>query len=531
MRRLDKESLYDHEKYENLMPSYLYLKNEADATDQEAIFLSPKEVEILYQIRNHTTLEGFFSGKILKIWRDEGSKPIYVNTLKKLSDENLIFVFPEFKFLPETSQLTVCLCLVSEKEFKNSNRENLKEIYLNSLSKSAFAIQNYILGCEPFQISELISIFEYLISGTAAGTFVKESFSIKKWIQMFTFSELLKEETIADSIQFILENIQEGEYIAVTKTTGLFHVSDELSAKAFEILKGYYLNQFSKRLKERFPAAWSLVLEYRKEIVIDVNHSGPISGIEEKFVSDELKIIGENLNDLIPESFKDFLILANYIAQKHDRERNLRASAEELKSIKMLKTMMSMKNQTLSQFVTINLDEDREFSYSIVDNLKRDPDCISCDWYEKGKRIACLCNKKEDTILSLIQLMTEKYAFKTELIKNFLYLLKKEKSALGQLYANPDFKSALVRLKYSCYKENLSWFSKVLNFLGVYGLLESSLEHEESITQFEQLSREIAYKENRRKQLEKIRAEWLSETQAEFDSVTEEKPNLKSKRA
>ncbi|MGJ4754137.1 hypothetical protein [Leptospira kmetyi] len=527
---MDTDSLYDHEKYQDLMPSYLYLKNEADATAQEAIFLSPKEIEILYQIRNHTTLEGFFSGKILKVWKDEGSKPIYVNTLKKLSDENLIFVFPEFKFLPETSQLTVCLCLVSEKEFKKSNRENLKEIYLNSLSKSAFAIQNYILGCEPFQISELVSIFEYLIAGTAAGNFVKESFSIKKWIHSFTFEELLKEETVADSIRFILENIQESEYIAVTKTTGLFHVADELSGKAFDILKGYYLNQFSKRLKERFPEAWRLVSEYRKEIVIDPNHVGPISGIEEKFVQDELKIIGESLEDLIPQSFQDFLILANYISKKHDQERNIRASAEELKSIKMLKTMMSMKNQTLSQFVTINLDEDREFSYSIVDNLKRDPDCISCDWYEKGKKIACLCNKKDDTILSLIRLMTEKYSFKTDLIRNFLYLLKKEKSVLGHLYSHPDFKPALLRLKYTCYKENLSWFSRVLNFLGAYGLLESSLEHEESITQFEQLSREIAYKENRKKQLEKIRAEWLSETLIDSENaVTEVAPDPKSK--
>ncbi|EMY15694.1 hypothetical protein LEP1GSC043_0390 [Leptospira weilii str. Ecochallenge] len=45
------------------MPSYLYLRNEADATDQEAISLNPKEVEILYQIRNHTTLENFFPVK------------------------------------------------------------------------------------------------------------------------------------------------------------------------------------------------------------------------------------------------------------------------------------------------------------------------------------------------------------------------------------------------------------------------------------------------------------------------------------
>lgn len=60
---MDPDSLYDHEKYENLMPSYLHLKNEADATDQEAISLNPKEIEILYQIRNHTTLEGFFQVK------------------------------------------------------------------------------------------------------------------------------------------------------------------------------------------------------------------------------------------------------------------------------------------------------------------------------------------------------------------------------------------------------------------------------------------------------------------------------------
>ncbi|EMJ94411.1 hypothetical protein LEP1GSC193_1151 [Leptospira alstonii serovar Pingchang str. 80-412] len=523
------DSLYDLEKYENLMPSYLYLKNETDATDQEAISLNPKEIEILYQIRNHTTLEGFFSGKILKVWKDEGSKPIYINTLKKLSKENLILVFPEFKFLPETNQLTVCLCLVSEKEFKNSNRKNLKEIYLNSLSKSSFAIQNYILGCEPFQISELISIFEYLIAETAGGTFVKESFGIEHWIRSFTFGELLKEEVVEDSVQFILENIQESEYIAVTKTTGLFHVTDELAGKAFEILKGYYLDQFSKKLKEKYPEAWNLISKNRKNIVVDVNYTGPVSGIEEKFVSDELKIIGENLSDLIPKTFQDFLILANYISQKHDRERNLRISSEEVRSIKMLKTMMSMKNRTLSQFVTINIDEDREFSHSIVDNLRRDPDCISCDWYEKGKKTECFCSRKEETILSLIQLMTEKYAFKKDLIKNFLYLLKKEKNNLGPLYANPVFKLALIKLKYSCYKENLSWFSKVLNFLGIYGMMESSLEHQESIVQFEQLNREIAYKEDRKKQLEKIRAEWLREIEADSNSVTEETPDFKNK--
>ncbi|EMO02531.1 hypothetical protein LEP1GSC116_5134 [Leptospira interrogans serovar Icterohaemorrhagiae str. Verdun HP] len=44
--------------------------------------------------------------------------------MKKLVNENLILVFPEFKFLKETNQLAVCLCLISEKEFKSSNREN-----------------------------------------------------------------------------------------------------------------------------------------------------------------------------------------------------------------------------------------------------------------------------------------------------------------------------------------------------------------------------------------------------------------------
>ncbi|WP_408611902.1 exonuclease [Leptospira ainazelensis] len=524
---MDKETLYDHEKYENLMPSYLYLRNEAEATDQEAIFLNPKEIELLYQIRNHTTLEGFFSGKILKVWKDEGSKPIYVNTLKKLSDLNLIFAFPEFKFLPETSQLTICICFISEKQFKPSNRENLKEIYLNSLSKSSFAIQNYILGCEPFQISELISIFEYLISGTAS-TFVRDSFDIKKWIFSFTFKELLKEEVVKDSIQIIFETIHENEYIAVTQTTGLFHVTDELSGKAFDILKSYYLNQFSKRLKEKYKTVWDLITEHRKEIVIDLNYSGSISSLEEKFVSEELKIIGESLGGLIPETFKDFLILANYISRKHDHLKNLKASAEELRSIKMLKTMMSMKNDALSQFVIINLDEDKEFSYSIVDNLKRDPDCISCDWYEKGKRVTCICQKKEDTILNLIQSMTEKYSFKKELLKSFLFLLKKEKNELAASFRKSDFREALAKLKYFCYKENLSWFSKVLSFLGAFGLLESSLEHEESITQFEQLSREIAYKENRKKQLDKIRAEWLIETETD-PSVTEVKEENVSK--
>ncbi len=85
--------------------------------------------------------------------------------------------------------------------------------------------------------------------------------------------------------------------------------------------------------------------------------------------------------------------------------------------------------------------------------------------------------------------------------------------------------SRLIRLKYSCYKEKLSWFAKVLNFLGIYALLETALEHQESIVQFEQLNREIAYKENRKKQLEKIRSEWLREIQT--DSVPEEKPSSK----
>nr|WP_198289127.1 exonuclease [Leptospira noguchii] len=506
------------------MPSYLHLKNEADATDQEAISLNPKEIEILYQIRNHTTLEGFFSGKILKVWKDEGSKPIYINTLKKLSNENLIIVFPEFKFLKETNQLTICLCLISEKEFKNSNREKLKEIYLNSLSKSALAIQNYILTSEPFQISELMSIFEYLIVENAEGNFIKQSFNIKNWIHTFTFNELLKEEVIEDSVQFILENIQENEYIAVTKSIGLFHITDELVEKAFEILKEYYLNQFSQKLKENYPNAWKLISNNRKNIVVDVNYSGPISGLEEKFVSEELKIIGENLNDLIPKTFRDFLIIANYISQKHDQERNHSAASKtELKSIKMLKTMMVMKSPNLSQFVIINSDEDREFSHSIVDNLRRDPDCISCDWYEKGKKMECFCSKKEDIIIPLMKLMTEKYAFKKDTIRNFLYLLKKEKNSLGNLYQNANFKPALIQLKYSCYKENLSWFSKILNFLGIYKLLETYLEHEESIVQFEQLNREIAYKENRKKQLEKIRAEWLREIETDFNLVTEEK--------
>ncbi|WP_423251435.1 exonuclease [Leptospira interrogans] len=520
---MDPDSLYDHEKYENLMPSYLYLKNEADATDQEAISLNPKEIEILYQIRNHTTLEGFFSGKILKVWKDEGSKPIYVNTLKKLVNENLILVFPEFKFLKETNQLAICLCLISEKEFKSSNREKLKEIYLNSLSKSALAIQNYILESEPYQISELMSIFEYLITENAEGTFIKQSFNIKNWIHSFTFKELLKEEVIEDSVQFILENIQESEYIAVTKSIGLFHLTDELTEKAFEILKGYYLNQFSQKLKENYQTAWELISKNQKNIVVDVNYSGPISGLEEKFVSEELKIIGENLNGLIPKTFQDFLIIANYISQKHDQERNHSASGEDLKSIKMLKTMMTMKSSNLSQFVVINSDEDREFSHSIVDNLRRDPDCISCDWYEKGKKMECFCSKKEDIIISLMKLMVEKYAFKKDTIRNFLYLLKKEKNNLGNLYQNINFKLALIQLKYSCYKENLSWFSKILNFLGIYKLLETYLEHEESIVQLEQLNREIVYKENRKKQLEKIRAEWLREIEADSNLVTEKK--------
>nr|WP_001141610.1 hypothetical protein [Leptospira interrogans] len=382
------------------MPSYLYLKNEADATDQEAISLNPKEIEILYQIRNHTTLEGFFSGKILKVWKDEGSKPIYVNTLKKLVNENLILVFPEFKFLKETNQLAVCLCLISEKEFKSSNRE---------------------------------------------------------------------------------------------------------------------------KLKENYQTAWELISKNRKNIVVDVNYSGPISGLEEKFVSEELKIIGENLNGLIPKTFRDFLIIANYISQKHDQERNHSASGEDLKSIKMLKTMMTMKSSNLSQFVVINSDEDREFSHSIVDNLRRDPDCISCDWYEKGKKMECFCSKKEDIIISLMKLMVEKYAFKKDTIRNFLYLLKKEKNNLGNLYQNANFKLALIQLKYSCYKENLSWFSKILNFLGIYKLLQTYLEHEESIVQLEQLNREIVYKENRKKQLEKIRAEWLREIEADSNLVTEKK--------
>ncbi|WP_100764969.1 exonuclease [Leptospira ellisii] len=508
---MNQDSLYDPEKYETLMPSYLYLRNEADATDQEAVFLSPKEIEILYQIRNHTTLEGFFSGKILKVWKDEGSKPIYVNVLKKLSEFGLIFVFPEFRLQQETGQLNVSLCLVSEKGFKPSNRENLKEIYLNSLSKSSFAIQNYILGSEPFQISELISVLEYLISGRA-GTFVRDSFNVKKWITSFTFFELLKEEAIEDSCEIIMETIRENGHVAVTKTVGLFHVTHDFAGKAFDVLKSFYLNQFSKKLREEYPDAWESVLNHRKEFRIDDNF--PLVGIEERFVSEELRIIGENLTGMIPDSYNDFLILANYISEKNDQERILRSTNEELKSIKMLKTMMSMKSDTLSQFVTINLEEDKEFTHSVVDNLRRDPDCIVCDWYEKGKKITCLCYKKEETLFSLIQIMTEKYPFKTDLIKNFLFLVKKEKNEIGLLYQRPEFKNTILKLKYVCYKNNLSWFSKVLAILGAYGMLETSLDHEESVTQFEQLTREIEYKENRKKQLEKIRSVWLGEIQS-----------------
>lgn len=135
----------------------------------------------------------------------------------------------------------------------------------------------------------------------------------------------------------------------------------------------------------------------------------------------------------------------------------------------------------------------------------------------------CFCSKKEDIIIPLMKLTTEKYAFKKDTIRNFLYLLKKEKNNLGNLYQNANFKPTLIQLKYCCYKENLSWFSKILNFLGIYKLLETYLEHEESIVQLEQLSREIAYKENRKKQLEKIRSEWLREIEGDSDLVTEEK--------
>ncbi|EMG09586.1 hypothetical protein LEP1GSC151_3860 [Leptospira interrogans serovar Grippotyphosa str. LT2186] len=39
----------------------------------------------------------------------------------------------------------------------------------------------------------------------------------------------------------------------------------------------------------------------------------------------------------------------------------------------------------------------------------------------------CFCSKKEDIIISLMKLMVEKYAFKKDTIRNFLYLLKKKK--------------------------------------------------------------------------------------------------------
>ncbi|PKA02734.1 exonuclease, partial [Leptospira ellisii] len=290
------------------------------------------------------------------------------------------------------------------------------------------------------------------------------------------------------------------------------HVTHDFAGKAFDVLKSFYLNQFSKKLREEYPDAWESVLNHRKEFRIDDNF--PLVGIEERFVSEELRIIGENLTGMIPDSYNDFLILANYISEKNDQERILRSTNEELKSIKMLKTMMSMKSDTLSQFVTINLEEDKEFTHSVVDNLRRDPDCIVCDWYEKGKKITCLCYKKEETLFSLIQIMTEKYPFKTDLIKNFLFLVKKEKNEIGLLYQRPEFKNTILKLKYVCYKNNLSWFSKVLAILGAYGMLETSLDHEESVTQFEQLTREIEYKENRKKQLEKIRSVWLGEIQS-----------------
>ncbi|MCD1182589.1 hypothetical protein, partial [Leptospira sp. Pond_2020] len=49
----------------------------------------------------------------------------------------------------------------------------------------------------------------------------------------FTFKELLKEEVIEDSVQFILENIQESEYIAVFTTNSESSNFSKIDSKIF----------------------------------------------------------------------------------------------------------------------------------------------------------------------------------------------------------------------------------------------------------------------------------------------------------
>ncbi|MBM9498663.1 exonuclease [Leptospira sp. 201903071] len=503
----NQQSLYDRDKYTKFLPPYLFLSDETDATVKAAIHLSNKEIDLLFRIRNHSTLEYFFSGKLLRVWKDDSAKMNHFEILKKMSDMGLILVFPEFRFKSETKELLVYLNLLSGKEFNLNGANHLKEIFLNSLSRSAFSIQNYILSCEPYHVAELAPILEFLLSGTSK-SLLRDSFDCKSWIVSFCYDGIAKEEVITESINIILKTIQDNGFIAVTKTAGLFHVADELADDTLKIVKKYYLEQFIPKISLEYPKVWNQLLQFRNNLEIESNFEGSLQELEETFLSRELAEIHLDLEGL-PEKIADFITLCYYISQKNDQEKYLNISTQELRSIKLLKTMMSMKNESLSKFVMIDLEEDREFSFRVIEDIKNDRDYISGEWFEKGKKFHCLLNKSAENVVSLMEIMIHKFAYKKEMLKSFLYVLHTNKKTFPSLFSNLDFQKSFFKLKFLCFENQASWFDKILFLVHAYGWLETSLDRQISKIQFEQMSKGMEYVEKRRKELEKIKNSWI----------------------
>ncbi|MBM9578115.1 exonuclease [Leptospira sp. 201903070] len=503
----NQQSLYDREKYTKFLPSYLFLSDETDATVKAAIHLSNKEIDLLFRIRNHATLDYFFSGKLLRVWKDDSAKINHFEILNRLSEMGLILVFPEFRFKTETKELLVYLNLLSGKEFNLNGANHLKEIFLNSLSRSSFSIQNYILSCEPYHVAELIPILEFLLSGTSR-SYLRDSFDCKKWIVSFCYEGITKEEVISDCIDIILKTIQDNGFIAVTKTAGLFHIEDELANDTFKIVKKYYLEQFIPKIILEYPKVWNQLLEFRKNLEIEANFEGSLQELEEILLSQELNEVCLHLEGL-PEKITDFITLCVYIGQKNDQERYLNISTQELRSIKLLKTMMSLKNESLSKFVMINLEEDREFSFRVIENIRNDRDYITGEWFEKGKKFHCLFNKNSENVISLMDLMIHKFAYKKELLRSFLYVLHINRKTFPSLFSNIDFQKSFFKLKFLCFENQASWFDKILFLVHAYGWLETSLDRQISKIQFEQMSKGMEYVDKRRKDLEKIKKSWI----------------------
>ncbi|AOP36261.1 hypothetical protein A0128_19740 [Leptospira tipperaryensis] len=491
------------------MPKYFFLRDETDASEKGAIHLAPKEVDILFRIRNHTSIESFFSGKILRIWKDETAKVNHTELLIKLSNSNLILIFPEFRFKPETKELLVYLNLISGKEFRVKDANIIKEIYLNSLSRSSSSIQNYILTCEPYHLGELNQISDFLTTETE-GTFLRDSFDCNRWIHSFCNRELIKDDVYADCVRIILEMIHENEQVVVTKTVGLFHVSDHLASDAFEVIKHFYLKRLIPKIMTTDPEIWSKILEARKTFEIDLDFEGSFEELESTLLSQELSIISKLMLDR-KDKIADFLILANYISQKNDSERNMGISAQEVQSIKLLKTMMSMNIESLSKFVLIDLEENREFSYKVIEQLRKDPECIADEWYEGKRKVNCIFYNKPKNVEGLLDIMINEFSYKKDILKCFLFALIKNKKNFPTLFSNPKFHKKLFQLQFLCFENNLSWFGKVLHFIHAYGWLESSLDKEVSRIQFDQISKKMDYTETRKRGLEKIKQKWVQD--------------------